>query len=116
MRYLEIDIGLWPEEPLSRWGRILQKVIPAANPDFEKFYPKTRKWWVEIDDEGRPLREIGFNAENKPIVLGPFGRNYGFLVDSPINWKDSEGDSVEAEKCFETAWQELLQEFYYLEK
>jgi len=116
MRYLEIDIGPWTEEPSPWWGRILQKVIPAANPDFEKIYPKTRKWWVEIDDEGKPLREIGFDAEHNPIVLGPIGRNYGFLVDSPINWKESEGDSDEAGKNFETTWQELLRKFYYLEK
>ena len=116
MRYLEISTGPWSEEPLPWWCRILQKVIPATNPDLEKFYPQARKWWLEIDDDGKPLREIGFIAENEPIVLGPIGRNYGFLVDSSDNWKDSEEDSAEAKREFEKMWQALSQQFSNLEQ
>lgn len=116
MRYLEIDTGPWTDEPLPWWCRILQKIIPAANPDLESYYPKTRKWWLEVDDEGKPQREIGFDAENNPIVLGPIGNNYGFLVDGSDNWKDSKEDSSEAKNDFERVWQSLLQQFAYLEK
>ena len=87
MRYLEIDVGPWSDKPPPWWCRILQKIIPAANPELETYYQKTRKWWLEVDDEGKPQREIGFDAEENPIVLGPIGRNYGFLVDSSVDWK-----------------------------
>src|SRR5205814_1974306 len=115
-RYLEIKPGPCSDEPLRWWCRVLQKIIPAANPDLEKLYSKTRKWWLEIDDTGKPWREIGFDADMKPIVLGPVGRNFGFLVDSSDDWSTSQEDSAEAAAGFERTWQGLWPTFAHLEK
>jgi hypothetical protein len=65
-------------------------------------------WWCRILQKVIP--------ENEPIVLGPIGRNYGFLVDSSDNWKDSEEDSAEAKREFEKMWQALSQQFSNLEQ
>ncbi len=116
MRYLQIDTGPWPDQPLAWWCRILQKVIPAANPDLEKYYPLTRFWWLELDANGKPKREIGFDSNRNPIVLGPIGNNYGFLVDSSDDWSDSKEDSAVAAKEFQTTWETLSPTFKHLEK
>jgi hypothetical protein len=115
MRYIQIEVGISPDKPHPWWGKLLRKVLPAANPDMEQFYALTRKWWLEIDDVGKPQREIGFDSENTPIVLGPVGNNPGFLIDSSDDWKDSVGDSAEAKNEFENTWQVLWKKFSHLE-
>ena len=111
MRYLRIDVSPWPSDPLPWWARLLQKIIPAANPDLESLYPETSYWWVEIDDDGRPKREIGFNAEDEPIVLGPLGRNFGFLVDSADDLRGVGAESSDAAERFQIEWARLLPRF-----
>ena len=49
-------------------ARLLRKVVPAANPDFEPLYGGVRLWWVEVDDGGRPQREIGFGSGSDVLV------------------------------------------------
>ena len=95
---------------------MLQKIIPAANPDLEDYLFQARFWWLEVDDAGLPQREIGFDEGGNPIVLGPLGRNYGFLVDSSDEWKDSEGDSEDAARDFQKTWEGLWPKFKYLDK
>ena len=116
MRYLEIKVGPWSKEPSPFWYRVLQKFIPAANPDLEKYYDETQVWWLEITDNGEPQREIGFDAKGNPIVLGPIGNNYGFLIDSSIDWSDSNEDSEEAVKNFDKQWAIVWDKFKFLEK
>jgi hypothetical protein len=116
MRYLKIDVGTWSKEPLPWWCRVLQKIIPAANPDLEKYYDETRVWWLEINDNGEPQREIGFDINGNPIVLGPIGNNYGFLVDSSDDWNDSKEDSDEAAKNFDQQWAVVWNKFKHLDK
>jgi hypothetical protein len=115
MRYLEIKTGPWGSEPLPWWCRILQKIIPAANPDLERYYPSARSWWLEIDETGKPRREIGFDADMQPVVLGPIGRNFGFLVDSSDDWTSSHEDSSEAASEFQKRWEQLWPRFRHLE-
>ncbi len=115
MRYLLIDTGPWPDLTLPWWCKALQRVLPAANPDLEALYPKTRVWWLEVTHAGAPCREIGFDAGGEPVVLGPIGRNFGFLVDSSDDWSDSQDDSAEAAEQFEVQWSALLPQFSHLE-
>jgi hypothetical protein len=77
-------------------------------------YPRTRIWWLEVSDEGRPLREIGFDVSGEPIVLGPVGRNFGYLIDSADDWSDSDDDSAEAAEHFEARWRALFPSFRHL--
>jgi hypothetical protein len=76
--------------PLPWWARVLRRIIPAANPDFEPRYGDVTLWWVEIDESGLPQREIGFDAAGLPIVVGPFERNYGFWTDSAMTFNVGE--------------------------
>ena len=65
---------------------------------------------------GVPRREIGFDEDMNPIVLGPIGNNFGFLVDSSDDWSTSKEDSEEVAKGFQAAWKEVWPTFKHLDK
>ena len=114
LRYVQIKTGPRSDEPPPWWCRALQRIIPSGNEDLESLYPNTRTWWLEVDEAGVPQREIGFDADMKPIVLGPVGRNCGFLIDASDDWSDCLEDSAEAAAGFEKAWQDLWPRFAHL--
>jgi len=117
MRYLEIDLGPQNEdEKIPWWAKLLIWILPAANPDLETDIGKARIWWLEIDDEGSPQREIGFDIDGTPIVLGPIEGNFGYLIDASDDWSDSDADSLEAAKKFNQVWISLWPKFAELDQ
>lgn len=117
MEYVAIHTGPWDDEPDSWWVKLLRRMLPAANPDFEeRYYPRTRTWWIELDDDRIPQREIGFDEQGSAIVLGPVGQNYGFAVDSSSPWPESYGRCDEASRSFQEVWDSLWPQFAHLEK
>ena len=116
MRYLQIDVGHQTSTRPPWWVRALAALLPSADPDLQAYYSKARTWWLEIDDNGAPLREIGFDAEMNPIVLAPAGRNVGFLIDSAEDWSDSATDSEEAARGFQKTWESFWPTFQHLDK
>jgi len=76
----------------------LSKLLPNTNPDFDEQYPNVSYWWLELNSLGTPIREIGFNPGNSPIVAGPIGRNRGVLTDSNTRFENSvDDDKIRAE-------------------
>ncbi len=73
------------DEPVDFIKKTLEKVLlyilPTANPDFQNDYKDVVEFWLEIDDKGEAIREIGFNKMNRPIVGGPIGENAGVFTD-----------------------------------
>jgi len=117
MEYVQINTGSWDDKPDSCWVKLLRRILPAANPDFEyTLYPQARIWWIELDDDRIPQREIGFNEEGEAIVLGPVGRNYGFAVDESAPWASTDGQSEEASQRFQETWDVLWPRFAHLEE
>ncbi|WP_203142922.1 hypothetical protein [Marinobacter mangrovi] len=116
MNYIEIETDEWRKEESSLLERVLKRVLPAANPDLETLYKKTKFWWLEFDDEGHPQREIGFDNNRKPIVLGPVGENSGFLTDSSDDWLGYKEPSAKVAADFESIWGKLWPSFSCLEK
>ncbi len=117
MRYLEIDTGLPRGETTDPWWlRIIGKLLPPANPDLEPYFSRTQIWWLEIDDDGTPRREIGFDIDGQAIVLGPVGGNHGFLIDASDDWRDSDEDSPEAARDFDAVWDSLWPKFKELDE
>jgi hypothetical protein len=118
VRYLRIEI----DEPSGApsWGgklvlAALKALLPAANPDVEKLHDRVRVWWLEIEDTGEPVREIGFDAAGEPIVLGPVGANVGLLGDASDDWSDSDAESAEAGANFDKVWERMFPAFAHLE-
>jgi hypothetical protein len=83
--------------------RALKALVPAANPDVDLQVLAVARWWIEVDNEGVPIREVGFDDAGAPIVATPFGENYGFWTDSDMRFPPSEHEPVDA-KEFELAW------------
>ena len=117
MRYLEIDTGpVIAREKISWWEQLLRWVVPAASPDLEPYFGKVRVWWLEIEDNGEPLREIGFDENGDAIVLGPVEGNYGLLLDASDDWSDSTEDSFNAAEEFDRVWITLWPKFEELDR
>ena len=66
-----VRMGVW----------ILRRLLPAENPDLEGLHEVVRLWWVEIDEHGRPQREIGFDGSGQ---LGLCHFRVTTLADRPI--------------------------------
>ncbi len=61
---------------------VLQRVLPRANLDYDAHDEQLVYWLVEVNDQGQAEREIGFSAQNEPLVFTPTDRNYGVWTDS----------------------------------
>jgi hypothetical protein len=92
-------------------GRLLRKVVPAANPDFDDLYRNVRLWWVEVDDNGAPQREVGFGSGNQVLMVGPLEENMGFWTDSPMVFNGPEYEQVES-AAFEAYWARFVATWY----
>ncbi|HEY7642341.1 MAG TPA: hypothetical protein VH814_21585 [Steroidobacteraceae bacterium] len=77
--------------------------IPRANPDFEVRWPHVRRWYVEVDDSGVPVRELGLDANAMPISAGPWERNFGFWTDSGQPLPEDRSSEIDRDE-FETMW------------
>lgn len=98
----------WP--PREPWQvRILRALlwfIPRANPDNEKLYPRVHRWALELDEDRKPVREVGVGANGKALFRAPDKRNYGFWTD---NAQAFEIDILETMNpaAFEALWAEV---------
>ncbi len=64
-------------------GYILSKIIPNANPDFDKFIDNVEYWLLECEIESEiPTREIGIDKNENIILKMPFKNNYGYWIDN----------------------------------
>ena len=118
MRYLEIRSEPSADTLISNhplWLRVLELALPNGNPDLGDLYEQARFWWLEVDDSGLPLREIGFDSLGIPIVLGPVEGNYGFLLDACDDWSDETGDLEVDGQLFAETWDRLWPRFAALD-
>lgn len=83
---------------------ILTFLIPSANPSFEKKYKDVKYWWIEINpNNGRPERELGFDAIKRPIVSGPYKDNLGFWLDTEMRFNHKQYETIDIE-IFNDTW------------
>ncbi len=106
MKYIiykeKLDI-FQPTHPEGGPGNAMQ----TNNPDFDDLYPEVDSWVLEVDDDtNRTNREIGIDKEKEPIVLAPWGCNYGLWVDSVVSMKQIEYTETTEEE-FEKLWMRL---------
>ena len=84
MRVLELS-AKQVSEVIPFWARLnlpsfAYLFIPRPNPDFFQLKASIVSWWLELDEEGHVIREIGFDSSRRPVLLSPFGRNIGFIA------------------------------------
>ncbi len=90
----------------------LKFILPKANTDFDALYTEDVSYWIieysnSNDGKGYVNREVGFDKNNIPIVIGPYKDNYGFWTDSVMHISDFEsigGYELIEPKKFEKEW------------
>ena len=90
---------------------IIEKLIQAANPDFEKVIDHIREWCLEFNDkEPIQLRDIGIDKNGKVIAKMPYKDNYGYWTDNSLTYDDFlerfETSEI-TQEYFESKWIEL---------
>lgn len=109
MKVIATTLAAEPRPNVAPEGTLvkaLRKIIPAANPELEAHYQSVRLWWIELDDNGTPQREIGFDSSGNPLVAGPIGRNMGFWTDSSMVFVTEDYEAVSPEQ-FEEVWSRI---------
>lgn len=88
--------------------RFISFILPATNPDYDSIIDEVAYWYLEFEEEYEPpMREIGFNSSNLPILKMPYRSNYGYWVDNNLTLNDFKGDFKLEEitiNVFEDAW------------
>ncbi len=84
-------------------GMVVRAIVPQANPDYDHKIGTVNHWWLEVDDDGTPQREIGFDSNGKAIMAMPEGCNYGYITDSNVTFEDWDNDET-VEASFEAQW------------
>lgn len=113
MKYLRTQLATdWPEVSPGGPGlptRIIRSVayslIPKANPGYRDKWHLVDEWLVEFDDDGGPQREVGLDADGRPILAGPSECDYGFWHDTNMRFDQFEGSLI-SESVFEEKWKE----------
>lgn len=86
------------------------RIIPEANPDFDKKIDDVKVWLVECGSEGIATREVGVDFNDQVIVKMPFNNNYGYWTDNSLTLRDFK-ERFQAEEItpdfFEQKWKLL---------
>lgn len=92
------------------WGKLLDKLDKMfhSNPDFDDKILYVAQWFVEYDEEcNTSWREIGLDINKKIIVKMPDERNYGFWLDTNMEFEDFKkelGFQMITQEEFEDLW------------
>ena len=87
---LKSDYNKTPEAISERLVKeVFNEQAPISNPDFTNILSQVAFWLIEFEDDSYyPNREIGLDANETPIVIMPWKRNYGYWTDSNVVIKD----------------------------
>lgn len=90
-------------------SRIVQTIIPNANPDFDDKIDFVKEWILEVNEaDDRPTREIGLDDTGKAIAIMPWMDNYGFWTDSNVTVSDILISGIAVTKSeFEQLWRDF---------
>lgn len=75
--------------------KVLTFWIPKANSEYyNKHLDNIDYWYIEVNAEGVPIREIGFEAVNRALLFAPTTKNRGFWTDSNVTLNKSEYENI----------------------
>lgn len=66
-------------------------------------YSIVTRWLVEIDETGRPRREVGLNRDGNPLYRAPTSSERGLFTDSNVSFGTDWGTAVTSDQ-FEAMW------------
>jgi hypothetical protein len=111
MKYLKtVKATFWPEKQsfsssiVDKW---LTKIFPSPNKENEAKFYLVKEWYIEFDDAGYPIREIGLDQAGMPVVASDIeDGTYGYWLDTNMLYVDFLGsDSAEIQATeFQAMW------------
>jgi hypothetical protein len=79
--------------------RLLSRLLPKPDPDFDELYKQVYFWYLEIEPKLQmAIREIGFDESARPIVFGPFKSNRSLWIDAPIKFNADDFENTSQEE------------------
>ncbi|GAA0871050.1 hypothetical protein GCM10009117_01950 [Gangjinia marincola] len=81
--------------------------VPRANLGYESKMHLVKIWLIEFKEEdGKflPWREIALGLDGNPIFAGPSKNNYGFWLDTHMQFKDFDDYELIEKNEFEIYW------------
>jgi hypothetical protein len=90
---------------------LLELILPRANHKiFEKNIDQVQYFYLELNKDNYPVREIGFNKNNKIVFLGPHKENIGYLTDlhGPLENKNFKTKTIITKSEFKNKWQKAV--------
>jgi hypothetical protein len=98
-------------KPLGFVSKLISRLLPNPDPDFDDLYRQVHFWYLEIDPKFRMVsREIGFDENARPIVFGPFKSNRGLWIDAPVKFNADDFENTSQDE-FEKHWNYLREKF-----
>ena len=102
-----------PWRPATGWQRLVERglraIVAETNPDLDPAYEHVTYWWLEVSDDGRVTREIGFDLSGRPLAAAQLGRNLGIFTEL-VQAPDGLGEPVTLSE-FERVWSEVGSRF-----
>jgi hypothetical protein len=62
-------------------------------------------WWIELNEMGEPIRELGFDGENEVIYAAQAGKDKGLWIDSNMYFEKPDDFSKVTQMAFELKWE-----------
>jgi len=92
MKYIKtVNATNWPEKEsiTVKIIRLLLWFIPHPNRENEKKFHLLGEWFIEFDDDGHPVREIGIDKSGKPILASDvWDGTFGYWLDTDMIYED----------------------------
>ena len=67
-------------------------------------------WWLELDENNAPIRELGFNKEDQVQIAAPSEEDEGMWCSQEIEFESiADFEKIEAQE-FDKKWAEFVEE------
>ncbi|NPD84106.1 hypothetical protein HNS38_05010 [Lentimicrobium sp. L6] len=67
-------------------------------------------WWLELDENNSPTRELGFNDEHQVQIAAPKEEDFGMWCNPEIQFESTVDFETISIEDFENKWDEFMKE------
>lgn len=112
MKYIKtVKATNWSKDGIKeKLLRMFLWFIPQPNRENEKNFHLLSEWFIEFDDDGYPIREIGIDKSGQPILASDvWDGTFGYWLDTNMMYEDfldAEGSEIEKEE-FVNMWNKI---------
>jgi hypothetical protein len=85
---------------------ILRLFAASGNPCADFLYERVTSWHIEINADGRAMREVGLDENGNVIVIAPWRDNNGYYVNSDGALDPTKYSQIPSEQ-FQHEWESM---------